>query len=308
MIRLFKKIVPIIVIVIIVYAIFLFLADIDKITDKIINFKPEFILIIIPLTILSWIIIYLRWNILLKTIKVEIPHSINFQIFLASGALGITPGKVGELFKSQILKDKFNIPRTKTAPLFIVEKFLDSIGALIVTLFGIWFFPEIGYLAIFGLFVLLLVFKILTSKKLFDKALILFCKFKYFQKYFEPLSSSHEILNHTLYNKNMLLLSLLSIAYWIVIGAAAFFVVQGFGISTIELLNMISIYSSSIILGALSFIPGGIGVAEGSLIGLFLLHSIDFSEAIVIVVLIRLFTLWFSTIVGFIALKTSKAF
>ena len=308
MIRLFKKIVPIIVIVIIVYAIFLFLADIDKITDKIINFKPEFILIIIPLTILSWIIIYLRWNILLKTIKVEIPHSINFQIFLASGALGITPGKVGELFKSQILKDKFNIPRTKTAPLFIVEKFLDSIGALIVTLFGIWFFPEIGYLAIFGLFVLLLVFKILTSKKLFDKALILFCKFKYFQKYFEPLSSSHEILNHTLYNKNMLLLSLLSIAYWIVIGAAAFFVVQGFGISTIELLNMISIYSSSIILGALSFIPGGIGVAEGSLIGLFLLQSIDFSEAIVIVVLIRLFTLWFSTIVGFIALKTSKAF
>ena len=308
MIRLFKKIVPIIVIVIIVYAIFLFLADIDKITDKIINFKPEFILIIIPLTILSWIIVYLRWNILLKTIKVEIPHSINFQIFLASGALGITPGKVGELFKSQILKDKFNIPRTKTAPLFIVEKFLDSIGALIVTLFGIWFFPEIGYLAIFGLFVLLLVFKILTSKKLFDKALILFCKFKYFQKYFEPLSSSHEILNHTLYNKNMLLLSLLSIAYWIVIGAAAFFVVQGFGISTIELLNMISIYSSSIILGALSFIPGGIGVAEGSLIGLFLLHSIDFSEAIVIVVLIRLFTLWFSTIVGFIALKTSKAF
>lgn len=308
MIRLFKKIVPIIVIVIIVYAIFLFLADIDKITDKIINFKPEFILIIIPLTILSWIIIYLRWNILLKTIKVEIPHSINFQIFLASGALGITPGKVGELFKSQILKDKFNIPRTKTAPLFIVEKFLDSIGALIVTLFGIWFFPEIGYLAIFGLFVLLLVFKILTSKKLFDKALILFCKFKYFQKYFEPLSSSHEILNDTLYNKNMLLLSLLSIAYWIVIGAAAFFVVQGFGISTIELLNMISIYSSSIILGALSFIPGGIGVAEGSLIGLFSLQSIDFSEAIVIVVLIRLFTLWFSTIVGFIALKTSKAF
>lgn len=308
MIHLFKKIVPIIVIVIIVYAIFLFLADIDKITDKIINFKPEFILIIIPLTILSWIIIYLRWNILLKTIKVEIPHSINFQIFLASGALGITPGKVGELFKSQILKDKFNIPRTKTAPLFIVEKFLDSIGALIVTLLGIWFFPEIGYLAIFGLFVLLLVFKILTSKKLFDKALILFCKFKYFQKYFEPLSSSHEILNHTLYNKNMLPLSLLSIAYWIVIGTAAFFVVQGFGISTIELLNMISIYSSSIILGALSFIPGGIGVAEGSLIGLFSLQNIDFSEAIVIVVLIRLFTLWFSTIVGFIALKTSKAF
>ena len=135
-----------------------------------------------------------------------------------------------------------------------------------------------------------------------------FCKFKYFQNYFEPLSSSHEILNHTLYNKNMLLLSSLSIAYWIVIGTAAFFVVQGFGISTIGLLSMISTYSSSLIVGALSFIPGGIGVAESSLIGLFSVQNIEFSEAIVLVVLIRLFTLWFSTIVGFIALKTSKTF
>ena len=303
-----KKIIPVIIIVIIVYAIFLFLADIDKITDKIINFKPEFIIIIIPLTVLSWVIVYLRWNILLKTIKVEIPHSMNFQIFLAGGALGITPGKVGELFKSQILKDKFNIPRTKTAPLFVVEKFLDLLGALIVTLFGIWFFPEIGYFAIFGLLALFLVFKILTSKKLFNKTLMFFCKFKYFQNYFEPLSSSHEILNHTLYNKNMLLLSSLSIAYWIVIGTAAFFVVQGFGISTIGLLSMISTYSSSLIVGALSFIPGGIGVAESSLIGLFSVQGIEFSEAIVLVVLIRLFTLWFSTIVGFIALKTSKTF
>tara|TARA_Y100000748_G_scaffold284953_1_gene267122 strand:+ start:318 stop:548 length:231 start_codon:yes stop_codon:yes gene_type:complete len=74
-----------------------------------------------------------------------------------------------------------------------------------------------------------------------------------------------------------------------------------------DLLSIISSYSSSLIVGALSFIPGGLGVAEGSLIGLFSLQNIDFSEAIVIVVLIRFFTLWFSTIAGFIALKTSKS-
>ena len=73
------------------------------------------------------------------------------------------------------------------------------------------------------------------------------------------------------------------------------------------MLSIISSYSSSLIVGALSFIPGGLGVAEGSLIGLFSLQNIDFSEAIVIVVLIRFFTLWFSTIVGFVALKTSKS-
>ena len=104
----------------------------------------------------------------------------------------------------------------------------------------------------------------------------------------------------------MLIFSSLSIFYWIVIGVAAFFVLQGFGISSISIINMISTYSGSLILGALSFIPGGVGVAEGSLIGLFSVQNIELSEAIVIVVLIRFFTLWFSTITGFIALKTSK--
>ena len=102
--KVLKKTISIIIIAIIVYAVILFLSDIEKITDKIINFKPEFILIIIPLVILSWFIIYLRWNLLLRIVDVKIPHSINFQIFLVGGALGITPGKIGELFKTQILK------------------------------------------------------------------------------------------------------------------------------------------------------------------------------------------------------------
>ena len=306
--KLLKKIIPIFIVVIIIYAVFLLVSDLDKIADKIINFKIEYLPLVISLVIFSWFIIYLRWHLLLKNLGIIIPHKINFQIFLAGGALGITPGKVGELFKSQILKDKFNIPRSKTAPLFIIEKFFDVIGALIVTSFGIWFIPELGFLSIAGLPLLFLMFKILVSKKLFDKTLIFFSRFNFLKKYLDPLSSSHEILTHSLQKKNMLIFSSLSIFYWIVIGGAAFFVVQGFGISSISIINMISTYSGSLILGALSFIPGGVGVAEGSLIGLFSAQNVDLSEAIVIVVLIRLFTLWFSTIVGFIALKTSKTF
>ena len=305
--KVLKKIVSIVIITIIIYAIFLFMSDLDKISDKILNFKLEFLPIIIGLVIFSWIISYFRWNILLKNQNIHIPHSLNFQIFLVGGALGITPGKIGELFKSQILKEKFNIPRTKTAPLFIVEKFLDLVSAMIVTVIGIWFIPEIGYLAIIGLVVSIILFKILTSKKLFIQTLSFLNKIKFLSKYLEPLSSSHEILSKTLHSKKMFSLLILSVFYWIVIGCAAFFVIEGFGFSVGSILNIISTYSSSLIIGALSFIPGGIGIAEGSLIGLLSFQGIDVSEAIVIVVLIRIFTLWFSTITGFIALKTSKS-
>lgn len=305
--KVLKKIISIVIITIIIYAVFLFISDLDKISDKIFNFKLEFLPIIIGLVIFSWIISYFRWNILLKNQNIHIPHSLNFQIFLVGGALGITPGKIGELFKSQILKEKFNIPRTKTAPLFIVEKFLDLVSAMIVTIIGIWFIPEIGYLAIVGLMISVLLFKILTSKKFFNQTLNFLNKIKFLKKYLEPLSSSHEILSKTLYSKKMFFLLTLSFFYWIIIGCAAFFVIEGFGFSIGSILNIISTYSSSLIIGALSFIPGGIGIAEGSLIGLLTFQGIDVSEAIVIVVLIRIFTLWFSTITGFIALKTSRS-
>ena len=82
---------------------------------------------------------------------------------------------------------------------------------------------------------------------------------------------------------------------------------MGFGIDTIPILNSISTYSSSIIAGAISFIPGGIGVAEGSLVSLFSIQDIDASDAIILVIFIRLFTLWFTTITGFIMIKTSNS-
>ena len=66
---------------------------------------------------------------------------------------------------------------------------------------------------------------------------------------------------------------------------------------------MISIYSLSVIIGSVSFIPGGVGVAEGSITGLLTLGGVEISIAFVIGILVRVFTLWYSVIIGFILLK-----
>ena len=156
--KLSKKIILIIISIIILYSIFLLFSDLEKIFDKIYDFKFEFFPIIILLVISSWFCVYLRWNFLLKTFGIKIPHKQNFQIFMGGSALGITPGKVGELFKSEFLKEKFNVPRSKSAPLIIAEKFYDIVGAILISSLGIWFFPELGYVLIFGVIVLVIIF------------------------------------------------------------------------------------------------------------------------------------------------------
>jgi uncharacterized protein (TIRG00374 family) len=83
----------------------------------------------------------------------------------------------------------------------------------------------------------------------------------------------------------------------------AFFVLKAVGVNTLEPIKVVSIYSSSLIIGAASFIPGGVGVAEGSIAGLLSLSGIDISVAIALGMLIRIFTLWYAILVGFVALK-----
>tara|TARA_Y100000817_G_scaffold174832_1_gene136564 strand:- start:3202 stop:4125 length:924 start_codon:yes stop_codon:yes gene_type:complete len=302
----YRKIIFIIIATIIVYAIFLLVTDINKIIDKIINFNIFYAPFIVGLVICSWMIVYYRWHLMLKLLGINIPHRSNFQIFLIGTSLGITPGKMGELFKSQILKDKYDIPRTKTAPIFLLEKFLDLSSALVISSLGIIFFPEMGYLIAGGLFLVFLIIKIFSSKNLFQKFIHFIEKFKFFKKYSESISSSQEIFSDMIRKKEVIIFGLLSIAYWIVIGSAAYLILLGLGFEALSILNIISSYSISLVIGALSLIPGGIGVAEASLVGLLTLQDIEFSDAVVAVVLIRLFTLWFSTISGFITLKTSK--
>ena len=69
-----------------------------------------------------------------------------------------------------------------------------------------------------------------------------------------------------------------------------------------------SFYASSLFLGALSFLPGGLGITEASFTGLLNLQGISLSMAIVIVIIVRLFTLWFGVGIGFIALKLVGGF
>ena len=118
--------------IIVIYAIILIGFDINIISEKIGDFDSQYLPIIISLIPLTWGVLFLRWNLLLKNSDIDIPLKDNFMIFISGFALGVTPGKVGELIKSQLLKNKFNIPRTKTAPLVIVERFYDFFAIAII--------------------------------------------------------------------------------------------------------------------------------------------------------------------------------
>ena len=134
-----NKILIVVVIAIGFYASFLLISDFNILYNKIINFKIIYLPLILSLISASWLALFFRWTILLKKVNVSIPLKANFLIYLSSFSLSATPGQLGELIKSQLLKNKFNIPVAKTAPLDIIERLYDLTGAVFVSIFGLWF-------------------------------------------------------------------------------------------------------------------------------------------------------------------------
>ena len=306
--KLDNRLILVLVAVVGIYAIFLFVSDYNIISEKISNFKINFLPIILLSVTASLIPLFVRWNFLLKNSEIHLPLRKNILIFLSGSALAITPGHVGELIKSQILKTSFNIPRTKTAPIVLVEKIYDVVSAIAASIIGIIILGMEIYLVALAISALATIFFLIYYKPAFELFLKLIAKTKFFSKYTENISESYETIRKSVSVKALTICMLLSITYWFVISVGVYYTLIGFGINIIDYLKVLAIYTSSVLLGAISFIPGGIGITEGSLVGLLTLEGIDVSTALILSVMIRVLTLWYSVGVGFIALKFTGVF
>jgi uncharacterized protein (TIRG00374 family) len=58
------------------------------------------------------------------------------------------------------------------------------------------------------------------------------------------------------------------------------------------------VYALSMLAGALSFMPGGLGGAEGVMVALLLWQGMGNADAVATTILIRLTTLWFAVCIG----------
>jgi len=299
----FRIILLIIIGTIVFYSILLLFTDFSKIGDKLANFQVEYLPIILALVVASWMLAFKRWDLLLKNLGIKVPFRSNFPIFVSSFAVGITPARIGHLFKSQMLKNRHNIPRTKTAPLVFIERFYDLIGGAITASIGILFFTPAIYVIILVAIIIGTGLSLISSRKLFDKFLNRLTMIKFLKKFAEPLSESYDVLRASTRGRIALYSTSLTVGHWLLVTLAVYFTFLAYNITSISFLETIPLYLSSVILGAMSFVPGGVGVSEASLAGFLALLDVDLTTTLTVSILVRILVMWSGVIVGFIALR-----
>ena len=284
------------------------LSDFDIIAEKITKFNIEFLPLIFSLIIIGWFVSFLRWDALLKNIGVNIKFKSSFSVFISGHSLLFIPGNIGFFIMAQILKNKFNVARSKSSAVIISDMLYTAIGLVILTLIGGLFFEISFYIGIISGSGLILLFLILKTQKTLSWFIKTFSKIKFISSRIKNLEDSFEIIKKSTSGKITIYCSLLSVLFWLIEACTAFFIMYAYGITSLDILEAIPVYISSILLGYISLIPLGTGVVEGSLTIFLQNHGVELSVALTAPIIIRLFTRWFSICVGFFALKYNDGF
>jgi uncharacterized protein (TIRG00374 family) len=219
--------------------------------------------------------------------------------------MSVTPGKVGELLKSYLIKEISGEPISKTAPIVLVERITDFISVILLAIIGAFVFNYgIEIIIVCGIVFILLVV-IISNKTISLKIIDSLEKIIFIKKYIEKVHIAYESSYQMLQPKplfNMLLVSLFS---WFFECFGFYLILINFGLD-ISIFWATFVYAFATIIGSISMLPGGLGVTDGSLTYLIIQNGTAKEIAVAATFIIRAVTLWFALIVGVVSVLLYK--
>jgi len=264
-----------------------------------------YFIILILLSFLTGILVKsLRQMLFLRHLGIKIPLKQNTIIYLAGLSMLITPAGLGEMIKSHFLLKKYDQPVSKTLPLVIVERYHDALAILsIIIVFSIITGITFLTIPVFIIGILLLVSLIVVrSRKLFQM----------FQKVIRKVKMFKNLEDHSIeFNKSLVSFTskkvffsgwLVGIAAWSFDGLGIYLCFQAFELD-FDFLTTSVIGLASILFGALTLIPGGVGITEVSFVALLSIYEIESSISSSLALFFRLQSIWFVTCIGIVATR-----
>ena len=265
----------------------------EKFVSTFLKFRINTLILVIVLSLLNYLMRFSKWHIYLKSLKINISVWLSLRIFFSGMLMSISPGKVGEVFKSLLLKSEKNTPILLSAPVVLMERLTDLLAIIFLSMTG-FFSKDFNILTIILSIGIVIVFIIIVSTpKITDFLSSLFGKYStHIKKLFD---SSRSLMKP----KVMFITTLLSIGSWFMECLGFYILIRPFSTS-IPLLEATYIYAICTLLGALSMLPGGLAATEAGMTYLLVQKGIIIGVAGAITFMIRLLTLWFAILLAFI--------
>jgi len=283
------------------------LSDIREVRQSFATFAWNLLPAILGFTALNYVLRWFKWDYYLRRMGMGdgVSYGDSALLFTSGMVMAVTPGKVGEVLKSALLKRVNGTPISASAPIVLAERVTDVLAMLLLMGFGLTLYPPArpAFAALVVLTALGLL--VLQSQSLMDLALRLTAKLPYGGKIAPRLATAYASSRRLMSWRILLPSTVISLVSWFGECVAMYYVLRGVGAppSYLLLLQATFVFAASTLFGLVSFLPGGLGVSEGSsTLLLERLIPLGAGPATTATIIIRFCTLWFGVTLGAVAL------
>lgn len=305
-----------------VYAGLVLWADLDGVRAAIAALSPRTLLEAAGLVLAGYVLRFARWELYRACVGREVPALLGLTrlrsglVFLAGLALTVSPGKLGEAFKSILLKEEVGAPVSRTAPMVLAERLTDLLALLLlIALANASAASAHGWVLPVALGLSGGTLAVLLSPRLGGMALAALGALGPLAR-LRPRAEQALVSTRALLAPGLLLGALvLGTGAWTLECVAAWRLASGLGLPAPEFAPVVAAFALSLVAGAVAlFTPGGLGVTEGLLTEQLRRRYVEGGAAAEVAragaasatLLTRLLTLWFAVGLGLVGLALHR--
>lgn len=278
------------------FGLFLF-GDANAVVEALSTVDAGAVVAMFCLVLIGYGIRFLKWAYYLRVLEITIPVRQNALVFFSGLMLVVTPGKVGEVWKAWFLRDLHDVPVSRTVPVVGAERVTDLLALSSFAFLAVLLYQR-SIVVLLGIVALLFGgLCVLQWRSLSLRILSWLHTVPVLGPYASDLRDFYERTYELFRPRPLAVAMVLSLLAWGLEGIALWIILRGFDAPADPLLGL-SVLGLGSVVGAVSFLPGGLGAAEASMVGTLLAVGYSRTVAVSATLLIRVGTLWYGAIIG----------
>jgi glycosyltransferase 2 family protein len=281
----------------------------DQLSAQIAGFPLAALPVLVALSLANYSLRFWRWQLLLRTLAIRIPVRASLSLFLATFLMVITPGKLGEVFKAGVLRERHGVALGLGLPVVMAERIYDFLGVLLLAAAGwaAWPGPAAGVgaglLASLSVPAGLIAFR---SARLRGVLLRQATRAPQLSRFRFALDQALAALARLLSFRLALASLVLSTLAWGCECVSLWVICTGLK-AGVAALAAVFVYAAGTLVGSLVFLPGGLGGTEATMIWLLGELGCTRDLGVAATLLVRLVTLWLAVGIGVVVYTSCRA-
>jgi uncharacterized protein (TIRG00374 family) len=257
------------------------------------------------LSLLNYALRILRWRTYLSLMGYPLKLAFTGLSYLAGFAYTLSPGKVGEMVRARYYVP-LRVPLSAVAGAFFAERLLDLMAMIVLAMLVLTALGQyVGLMAIAAITVTGMLVSVAVTP---------------WNRVAVRLESSPRRLRGVLLGLTSALAStkpllrpgvlaggfLVGLLAWGLEGVGLGLLSSIYPSIHLNMVTAIGIYGVAVLIGALSFLPGGLGSTEAVMAALLVGRGYSVSQALLVTLACRLVTLWFAVGLGWVAVMVLR--